>query len=67
MYAVKENKDACKTYHDVCMQYVNYLKNYLIPAKIHVTVVFNRYNDRDSMKNNEQLRRYRHIILQFQI
>lgn len=67
LHAVKWNKDTCKTYHDICMQYVNYVIYNFKPSKTPVTVVFDGYDDPDSTKKCEQLRRYRHIAPQFQI
>lgn len=53
LHAVKWNIVICKTYHDVYMQYLKYVKNNFIPAKTRVTLVFDAYDDPDSTKSEE--------------
>lgn len=67
MHAAKCNKDTCKTYHDVSMQYLNYLKNNFMPEKTNITVASDNYDDIDSMKEGEQLLRYWNITPLFQV
>lgn len=50
MYTAKWNKDTCKTYHDVFMQYVNCLKNNFMLGKTHVAVVFDGYEETNKKK-----------------
>lgn len=53
LHAVTLNKNTCNTYHDFCMQYINYLKNNFMKQK-HVTVVFDDKDNTNSMKYSEQ-------------
>lgn len=64
-HAVMQNKNNHKTFHDICMQCVNYLNK--MPAKTHVTVVFDTFEHSECPNKYTQLRSYRHITLPIQI
>lgn len=64
MHALKYNKDACKTYHEVCMKYGHYFFHGSINTRNDPTT--DGYDDPYSRKMCEMLRRYKRITLQFQ-